>query len=46
MLGPLRTLAPGTSVTLLERWEVRDATAGGTMLQRAALELPIGARAA
>lgn len=38
VLGPMRTLAPGTSVSLLERWEVRDALAGDAMLLRAALE--------
>jgi hypothetical protein len=46
VLGPLRTLAPGTSVTLLERWEVRDATPEGAMLQRAVLGRPIDADAA
>ena len=44
VLGPLRTLPPGTSVALLERWEVRDAPGDDPMRQRAALERPIDTR--
>ncbi|HYO42716.1 MAG TPA: hypothetical protein VES19_05900 [Candidatus Limnocylindrales bacterium] len=46
ILGPMRTLAPGTSATLLERWEVRHAPADGAMLQRAVLDRPMDAHAA
>jgi len=43
VLGPLRTLAPGSSATLLERWEVRDAPAAGAPKLRVALDRPLGA---
>lgn len=46
VLGPLRTLAPGASITLLERWEVRTLTGDGALPLREALGLPIDARTA
>ena len=46
VLGPMRTLLPGASATLFERWEVRDAPAGDAMQLRAALGRPIHADAA
>ena len=41
VLGPMRVLQPGTSVTLLERWEVREVPAGDAMQSRDALAWPI-----
>ena len=34
VLGPLRTLGPGASMSLLERWEVRDVAVGDALALR------------
>jgi hypothetical protein len=46
VLGPIRSLAPGASTTLLEQWEVRAVPAGTAMQVRDALSLPIESAAA
>ena len=46
VLGPIRSLPPGASTTLLEDWEVRSVPNGTAMQVRDALALPIDSAAA
>ena len=46
VLGPIRSLPPGASTTLLEDWEVRSVPNGTAMQMRDALALPIDSAAA
>lgn len=46
ILGPIRTLAPGTATTLLEQWEVRPVPDGTAIQARDALAQPIEGLAA
>ena len=46
VVGPIRLLPPGTSTTLVERWEVRPAPAGTALQVRDALALPLAETAA